>query len=73
MVGSSLLAITDDYAFNNFEQEDSFILGNIGIIIVHQYTSLISLNTIIVLKTRQLTTDSVGQEERITVIDSSDF
>ena len=63
----------DDYAFNNFEQEDSFILGNIGIIIVHLYTSLISLNTIIVLKTRRLTIDSVGQEERITAIDSSDF
>ena len=63
----------DDYAFNNFEQEDSFILGNIGIIIVHLYTSFISLNTIIVLKTRQLTTDSVGQEDLITAISSSDF
>ena len=63
----------DDYAFNNFEEENSFILGNIGIIILHRYSSFISLNTIIVLQTRQLTTDSVDQEDLITAIDSSDF
>ena len=30
MVGSSLLAIMDDYAFNHFELEDSFVSENIG-------------------------------------------
>ena len=74
MVGSSLLAIMDDYAFNHLEQEDSFILGNIGIIIVHLYTSLYFIeHNNIVLQTRQLTTDFVGQENLITAIDSSDF
>ena len=28
-----MLAIMDDYVFNHLEQEDSFISGNIGIII----------------------------------------
>ena len=62
----------DDYAFINFEQEDSFILGNIGIIIAHRYSSFIS-QKYIVLQTSQLTTGSVGQEDLITAIDSSDF
>ena len=38
------------------------------------YTTFISLlNTITVLQTRQLTTDSIDQEDLITAIDSSDF
>ena len=62
----------DDYAFNNFEQEDSFISENIGIIIIVA-TSFLSLNKNLVLQTKQLTTDSVGQEDLITSISSSDF
>ena len=65
----------DDYAFNHLEQEDSFISEYIGIIIVHRYSPFyfIEHNNNIVLQTKQLTTDSVGQEDLITAIDSSDF
>ena len=76
VVGSSLLTILDDYAFNynTIEGDIHFLLENIGnsynIIIftghLYQHTAL---------QTRQLTmtTDNVGHEDLIMTIDSSEF
>ena len=38
MAGSSLLAIMDDYAFNHFEEEGSFVLENIGMYVLSTAT-----------------------------------
>ena len=71
MVGSSLLAILDDYAVNDIEGDINFFLENIGntLCTLHYFNvhlQYAALQTI----TRQLSTDS---EDLIMTIDSSDL
>ena len=68
MVGSSLLAILDDYALNHIEGDVNFFLENIGNTICTLYCAVHLQHT--ALQTRQLSTDS---EDLIMTIDSSEF
>ena len=75
VVGSSLLAILDDYAFNHIEGDIHFLLENIGNTICKQHNYIIHLHHHTALQTRKLTmaTNSVGHEDLIETIDSSSF
>ena len=73
VVGSSLLAILDDYAFNHIEGDTHFLLENIGNTICTQHIYILHQHTALQTSKLTVTTSSVGHEDLIETIDSSDF